>query len=762
MHAAIWLVAGLLINVSQSYGQLGHAQSNNWFEITKTPVTCFGSSVNEIDGNIYMIGGELSPPNTRMGISSVRIYDIEADEWTAGTDMPTARPLVPNLKIGNKIYAIGGYRHNSVTWNRVEVYDVSTDTWTRLADLPTPRFWSTGCVYDGKIYIMGGITQSALENDPEPKGLDIVERYDPVTNTWDTCATMITGRLLSTSCVLNDSIYVIGGVKEKAGDWPAVNTVEVYDPYTDTWVQKGDMHITRSELTNVVLDGKIYAIGGFPDPYGRTVRFSFEVYDPNSNTWILHNDPDDLHPQGAPYHAIHVDDRIYALNAVGPYVDYHPVFPEVYVYNKPIFQVKSNPMIAIEDSIIAEVLQPCILYIVPPGTPPQLDSIVEDTIISFNVPAIGEHRFAIGDLPSGPYLTYAVASDGQLDLNYFQFRIMEYIPDVLVQVIDEYTKEILSDCQVYLNGKPFEKRFDDALNLTGWAYDTCNIRITKDHFNDLDTTVVINSDTTLVMGLQHLYHPEFHIYSEPLLEKTDLLKMMMTQHGWIYVTPEGTSAVSDSITKYAVKSKNFSAGITDAIPLFDLPPGIYRVFGISLGGRVATESYAVQLIDHFPECIIQVRDSLSGEILNSCLLVLDGNDTIPGNLGEFDLSGLVYDTCFIEVTKEGYHDFDNMLVVLSDTSYTIDLVPMIVESITGSSAQEILIYPNPTQGMITVQTGEQRICSIEIINLIGRVVNKMEFTDSVAQVDLSPLPTGIYIIRIISGEKVFEGRVAKY
>jgi hypothetical protein len=573
---------------------------------------------------------------------------------------------------------------------------------------------------------------------------------------------MITGRLLSTSCVLNDSIYVIGGVQEKAGDWPAVNTVEVYDPYTDTWVQKRDMHITRSELTNVVLDGKIYAIGGFPDPYGRTVRFSFEVYDPNSNTWILHNDPDDLHPQGAPYHAIHADDRIYALNAVGPYVDYHPVFPEVYVYNKPIFQVKSNPMIAIEDSIIAEVLQPSILYIVPPGTPPRLDSIVEDTIISFNVPAIGEHRFAIGDLPSGPYLTYAVALDGQLDLNYFQFRIMEYIPDVLVQVIDEYTLEILSDCQVYLNGKLFEKGSEDALNLTGWAYDTCNIRITKDNFNDIDTMVVVNSDTTLVLGLQHLNHPELFNYSEPLVEKTNLLKMMMTQHGWIYLTPEGTTAVADSITKHAIESKYFIAGTTGAIPLFDIPPGTYRIYAVSLGGRIASESYVVQVIDHFPECIIQVRDSVSNEILNSCLLVVDDKDTIPRNLGEFDLTGFVYDTCLIEITGEGYHDFDTTLVVLADTSYTIDLVPMIVESVTGSSAQEIMIYPNPARGMITVQTGDQGIYSLEIINMIGRVVHKMDFTDSSVQVDLSPLPTGIYMVRIISGEKVFKGRVVRY
>ena len=101
--AALLLIAWGLINTSPSYAQLGHVQSNNWFEITKTPVTCIGSSVCEINGKIYMIGGEQLPPNPRVGVSNVRIYDIETDEWTAGTEMPSARPLVPNLNIGDKI-----------------------------------------------------------------------------------------------------------------------------------------------------------------------------------------------------------------------------------------------------------------------------------------------------------------------------------------------------------------------------------------------------------------------------------------------------------------------------------------------------------------------------------------------------------------------------------------------------------------------------------------------------------------------------------
>lgn len=756
--AVLLLIAWFFINASQSFAQLGHVQESNWFEITKTPVTCIESSVSEINGKLYMIGGEQLPPNPRAGVSDVRIYDIEADEWTTGTDMPTARPLVPKLNMGTKIYAIGGFKDSIESCSRVEVYDVSTDTWTRVSNMPTPRVWSTACVYDEKIYVIGGISPFASQGV-----LDIVERYDIDTDTWDTCAPMITGRFVSTACILNDSLFVIGGIKEKGigGNWPALATVEVYDPRTDTWVQKAHMHVARSEMTNVVVGEKIWVIGGFPDVYGRTVRSSFEVYDPNTNAWTLQDDAEDMHPQGAAYHAINVDGRIYALNAVGPYTTFHPIFPEVYVYNKPIFKVMSNPLITVQDSVVAKVLEPCTLYVVPPGTPAKLDSIIEDSIISFEFQETLEHGLALGDLPPGTYVCYAVASDGLIDMNYFQFRVLEDIPEVFVQVIDDYTQERLSGCHVYLNGKLFEKESEEVVSLTGWTYDTCSIKITRSNYVDFDTTVIVKSDTTLVFALDYaLPEPALDIYGGPLWEKSDYLTMKMSQNGTIYITPEGTPAVADSITESAVKSYPVYVNHAVLASVDKITPGTYRIYGISTAGRIATGSYMVQVIDHFPVCIIWVQDADTKEIIDSCLMVFEG-DSIPGSQGEFDLTGLVYDTCTIEVTREGYVGFDTTLVALSDTSYVIYMV-RINTDVAESTVQELMIFPNPANSLITIQTREKGLCSLEIVSLNGQVIKKMDFSESPVVVDLSSYQSGLYIIRILFRDKVYMGRVVKY
>src|SRR5436309_14633296 len=43
---------------------------------------------------------------------------------------------------------------------------------------------------------------------------------------------------------------------------PAVSTVEVYDPATNTWSAAAPMPTARSSLTAATVKGKIYAIGG--------------------------------------------------------------------------------------------------------------------------------------------------------------------------------------------------------------------------------------------------------------------------------------------------------------------------------------------------------------------------------------------------------------------------------------------------------------------------------------------------------------------
>jgi hypothetical protein len=399
------------------------------------------------------------------------------------------------------------------------------------------------------------------------------------------------------------------------------------------------------------------------------------------------------------------------------------------------------------------------LSFVPDTVYPSLDSIDKYKSTTVEVIADEEKEIKLSEFELGNYLVYGISNENMVSIIPEGFSVVDHVPEFIVQMIDSHTMEILSGCLVSLNGKQYFQGSEDGLNLTGWAYDTCSIQITKGNYVDFDTTVVVKSDTTLVISLQYAHpEPELFVYSEPLLEKTDFLKMMMNQPGWIYVTPEGTPAIADSITKYAIKSKNFSAGRTDIISLLDIPPGIYRIYGINLGERIATESYVVQVIDHFPSCIVQVMDAVSNELLDSCLMVVNGQDTIPGPHGEFDLTGN-YDTCSIEVSKEGYSDFNTTLVVLSDTTFTIYLT-----SSTATNERfvpQIWIFPNPTNTILTIETGTSNLYNIEINSLNGQLLFNRDTEGPTHQLDLSSFQTGVYFITIRSKDFVTTRKIIK-
>jgi len=126
-----------------------------------------------------------------------------------------------------------------------------------------------------------------------------------VEGAWTMRAYMPTARLGLRTSVVNGKIYAIGGY----ADWifgPILSTVEQYDPAMDTWTKKTDMPTPRGELTISVVNGKIYAIGGWSGHYISTV----EEYNPATDTWMTKTDMPTRRSQHA---ASIVNGKIYAI-----------------------------------------------------------------------------------------------------------------------------------------------------------------------------------------------------------------------------------------------------------------------------------------------------------------------------------------------------------------------------------------------------------------------------------------------------------------
>ena len=198
---------------------------------------------------------------------SFRMFIKGGNIWKTKSPMPTARDDLAAAVVDGKIYAMGGYtppnlppgtftlRGSKEPLGTVEEYDPSTDSWRTVADMPTARCDLAAASVDGKIYAIGGSINIVLDFKTT---LTTVEEYDARKDSWRTVEKMSEARDNLASVVVDGKIYAIGGYNGEQ----SFSTVEEYDPSKDSWRTVADMPSTRYDLADATVNGKIYAIGG--------------------------------------------------------------------------------------------------------------------------------------------------------------------------------------------------------------------------------------------------------------------------------------------------------------------------------------------------------------------------------------------------------------------------------------------------------------------------------------------------------------------
>ncbi|XP_065438646.1 kelch-like protein 18 isoform X1 [Chrysemys picta bellii] len=130
----------------------------------------------------------------------------------------------------------------------------------------------------GLIYAVGGLNSAA--NFYAGVAVNVVEVFDPIANRWEKCQPMTTARSRVGVAVLNGLLYAIGGYDGQL----RLSTVEVYNPEMDSWSKVGSMNSRRSAMGTVVLDGQIYVCGGYD---GISSLNSVETYSPETDKWTV-------------------------------------------------------------------------------------------------------------------------------------------------------------------------------------------------------------------------------------------------------------------------------------------------------------------------------------------------------------------------------------------------------------------------------------------------------------------------------------------
>ncbi|MCK4300157.1 MAG: hypothetical protein KAX80_11520, partial [Planctomycetes bacterium] len=202
-------------------------------------------------------------------ISSTTILNTRAfPAWDYESWMLTSRYRLAAATVGCEVYAIGGWDWTGASTVN-EMYDPVAGFWTPKASKPTGAANVGAAVLNDQIYVVGGMSNRLGL-------LKAVEVYDPATDSWASAAPLPVGLSGVAVAAAGGKLYVFGG--DSASGYMA--TTYEYDPAADTWTQKAPMPGgPRSYAAATVLNGKIYVAGGWPD-----LRI-FEEYDPSSDTW---------------------------------------------------------------------------------------------------------------------------------------------------------------------------------------------------------------------------------------------------------------------------------------------------------------------------------------------------------------------------------------------------------------------------------------------------------------------------------------------
>ncbi|XP_065256187.1 kelch-like protein 38 [Emys orbicularis] len=246
-------------------------KTNQWLSLAKHPVRLYKASAVSLHSNIYVLGGmpvscEKSPVS-----DNVYIFSLKLNQWRLVEPMLVPRYSHRSIAYKNYIFSIGGIGENQEILNSMERYDSIYNIWENMGNMPVAVLHPAVAAKDQRIYLFGG--EDIMQNP-----VRLIQVYHISRNMWFRMETRMVKNVCAPAVVIGDRIIIVGGYTRR---------IIAYDTKANKFVKCADMKDRRMHHGAAVIKNKLYVTGGRCLTADNTIQDSdsLDCYDPETDTW---------------------------------------------------------------------------------------------------------------------------------------------------------------------------------------------------------------------------------------------------------------------------------------------------------------------------------------------------------------------------------------------------------------------------------------------------------------------------------------------
>ncbi len=247
---------------------------------------------------------------------------------------------------------------------------------------------------------------------------------------------------------------------------------------------------------------------------------------------------------------------------------------------------------------------------------------------------------------------------------------------------------------------------------------------------------------------------------EFLLEDEDLfyIYLKVSKGGLAYDrTSDVPVLLGSDVTKTTVESISFKnqsyyfsscCGWTDFFEYED-PSGYEET------GNFCIKGLSEETIPEDFGAVFKVTNSVYGWGLYNAEIHFNDDVILTDNEGYAQITDIVPNKNMeFTITANGYQDYTGTLEII-DNSVFLDVGLEYLTDISSFEKAGISLYPNPSNGIFTVETNNFSDYKIEITDIAGKIIYSKNNAVSTSKIDLSNQNSGLYFVKITNKDKIY-------